>query len=141
MSETLKQRLTAAADAIDDRLGPITGAAADRLAPLLREAARATSLPADSFHGRAEQLLATATPTDTVVLAIITADHALVCQVKHAGRPRDLVDLAASLLEQAADIIDEDDAPSEETSTLRDQISNAALSLPNRFDEEGDDGP
>ena len=41
MSRSLRARLIATADTIDNRLGPISGAAADQLARLLREAARA----------------------------------------------------------------------------------------------------
>ena len=135
MSETLKQRLITAADAIDERLGPITGTAADRLAPLLREAAR-TIPPPSIFHGIA--LLQGVKETDTALVAVIGECGTMAQTLKHAGRPRDLVDLASSPLEQAADIIDEDDDPSAEIHALRVQISSAAMNLPNRFEEDAD---
>ena len=148
MSETLKARIVAAADAIDMRLGPISGSVADRLAELLREVAG--HIPeagvTDGFHSRATGLLSVGDATDTVIIARITAAHAMVQHVKHADRPRDLVDLASSLLEQASDRLDEqfdlvtDDWPDAEAAALRGMITNALECLPDRF-EENDDVP
>jgi hypothetical protein len=79
---------------------------------------------------RIHHTLATAKPTDTVVVAVMDGDGA----VTHTTLPQAsrLVDLASSLLDQALDLLREDGA---EHSDLAEQIEDALSLLPDRFAE------
>ena len=87
-----------------------------------------------TFHERAAALLDSSKDTDTVIVAIVDANNRMVIHHSHSGRPRDLVDIASSLLDQALDIIHQD-AMIADNHDLMMQVAEAIDALPDRFEE------
>jgi len=81
----------------------------------------------------AQQMLATARPDDLVVTAVVSPDGGSAISVlnPHAAR---LVDLASSLLDQAADMLRTYHRSTDEEDLLE-QIEDAIGILPDRFAE------
>lgn len=83
---------------------------------------------------RAAEILATARPGDMVVVAILSPDRGAAIHTV-LPQPLPLVNLATSLLDQAKDMLHDEDA---EESELCLQVEDALALLPDRFDAPGD---
>lgn len=87
-----------------------------------------------TFHERAAAMLDRSKNTDTVLVAIVGANNTMVIHHTHSGRPRDLVDIASSLLDQALTMLHQD-AMIEDNHDIMMQVAEAIDALPDRFKE------
>lgn len=83
------------------------------------------------FRDRAAETLHAAKPGDLIVVALISHDGGAVIHIANPNARR-LTDLAASLLDQAADLLRD---AHEDGSVLAQAIDDALGCLPDRFDD------
>ena len=72
--------------------------------------------------------------TNTGIVAIVGRDSTMVIHHTHTGRPRDLINVALSLLDQALTMLHQD-AMIEDNNDLMMQVAEAIDALPDRFEE------